>query len=92
MSTQNIYSIDQAVPCPPLKDGQQNLTPAMLSAYIRRSIEQIKYLLATSERDKAISQLDLIRQEIAFLTNTSFERIQDSVQTLPNPPNPPSTT
>lgn len=90
MSTQNIYSIDNSVPCPPLKEGEQNLTPAMLSAYIRRSIEQIKYLLETSDREKAISQLDLVRQEIAFLTNTKFERVQDIIQTLPNPPNPPS--
>ena len=88
MSTQNIYSIDQAIPCPPLKEGEQMLTPAMLSAYIRRSIEQIKYLLATDDRNKAVSQLDLVRQEIAFLTNTRYERIQDGAQTLPNPPPP----
>lgn len=90
MSTQNIYSIDNSVPCPPLKAGEQVLTPAMLSAYIRRSIEQIKYLLATDDRNKALSQLDLVRQEIAFLTNTPYDRIQDIIQTLPNPPNPPS--
>lgn len=85
MSTQNIYSIDQAIPCPPLKEGEQILTPAMLSGYIRRSIEQIKYLLATDDRDKALSQLSLVRQEIAFLTNTPYERVQDIIQTLPNP-------
>jgi hypothetical protein len=90
MSTQNIYSIDNSVPCPPLKEGEQVLTPAMLSTYIRRSIEQIKYLLETSDREKALSQLDLVRQEIAYLTNTRFERVQDIVQSQPNPPNPPS--
>lgn len=90
MSTQNIYSIDNSVPCPPLKEGEQVLTPAMLSAYIRRSINQIKYLLETSDREKALSQLDLIRQEIAYLTNTPYERVQDIVQSQPNPPNPPS--
>jgi hypothetical protein len=84
MATQNIYSINSSVPCPPLKEGEQILTPAMLSAYIRRSIEQIKYLLETDDRNKALSQLDLIRQEIAFLTNTRFERVQDVVQTVPN--------
>ena len=90
MSTQNIYSIDNTVPCPPLKDGQQNLTPAMLSDYIKRATAQIKYLLETDDREKALSQLDLVRQEIAFLTNTPFERVKDVVQTLPNPPNPTS--
>ena len=90
MSTQNIYSIDNSVPCPPLKEGEQVLTPAMLSVYIRRSIDQIKYLLETSDREKALSQLDLIRQEIAYLTNTPYERVQDIVQSQPNPPNPPS--
>ena len=87
MSTQNIYSIDNSIPCPPLKEGEQVLTPAMLSAYIRRSIEQMKYLLETSDREKALSQLDLIRQEIAYLTNTRYERVVDIIQTVPNPPN-----
>lgn len=90
MSTQNIYSIDNSIPCPPLKEGEQILTPAMLSTYIRRSIEQIKYLLETSDREKALSQLDLVRQEIAYLTNTRFERVVDIIQTMPNAPNPPS--
>ena len=90
MSTQNIYSIDNSIPCPPLKEGEQILTPAMLSTYIRRSIEQIKYLLETSDREKALSQLDLVRQEIAYLTNTRFERVVDIIQTMPNPTNSPS--
>jgi hypothetical protein len=87
MSTQNIYSVDNSIPCPPLKEGEQILTPAMLSGYIQRSITQIKYLLETSDREKALSQMDLVRQEIAFLTNTPYERVKDIIQTLPNPPN-----
>ena len=85
MSTQNIYSIDNSVPCPPQREGVANLTPAMLSAYIQRATAQIKYLLETDDRDKALSQMDLIRQEIAFLTNTRFQRVKDIIQTLPNP-------
>jgi hypothetical protein len=84
MSTQNIYSIDNSVPCPPSREGVANLTPAMLSAYVQRATAQIKYLLETSDREKALSQLDLIRQEIAFLTNTRFERVKDIIQTVPN--------
>ena len=87
MSTQNIYSVNNSVPCPPLKEGEQNLTPAMLSTYIKRATAQIKYLLLTDDREKALSQISLIRQEIAYLTNTPFERVQDIIQTLPNPPN-----
>ena len=60
------------------------LTPSMLSAYVQRATAQIKYLLETSDREKALSQLDLIRQEIAFLTNTRFERVLDVIQTVPN--------
>jgi hypothetical protein len=85
MSTQNIYSIDNSVPCPPQREGVAILTPSMLSAYIQRSTAQIKYLLESSDREKALSQLDLIRQEIAFLTNTRFERVKDIIQSQPNP-------
>jgi hypothetical protein len=85
MSTQNIYSIDNSVPCPPQREGVANLTPAMLSAYIQRATAQIKYLLETDDRTKALSQMDLIRQEIAFLTNQPFQRVKDIIQTLPNP-------
>lgn len=84
MSTQNIYSIDNSVPCPPQREGVAMLTPTMLSAYVQRATAQIKYLLETSDREKALSQLDLIRQEIAFLTNTRFERVLDIIQTVPN--------
>jgi hypothetical protein len=92
MSTQNIYSIDNSVPCPPQREGVANLTPAMLSAYIQRATAQIKYLLETDDRTKALSQMDLIRQEIAFLTNTRFQRVKDIVQTMPNPEQPQNTS
>lgn len=85
MSTQCIYCDGGYVSCPPQREGVANLTPAMLSAYIQRATAQIKYLLETSDREKALSTLDLIRQEIAFLTNTPFQRVQDIIQTLPNP-------
>lgn len=92
MSTQNIYSIDNSVPCPPQREGVANLTPAMLSAYIQRATAQMKYLLETSDREKVLSTLDLIRQEIAFLTNTRFERVQDIIQSQPNQVPPQNTS
>lgn len=88
MSTQCIYCDAGSVACPPQREGVANLTPSMLSAYIQRATAQIKYLLETSDREKALSTLDLIRQEIAYLTNTPYERVQDIAQSQPNPPNP----
>jgi hypothetical protein len=63
--------------------SQSPLTPDKLTEYINRADAIVAELALNHDKDTAISRLDIIRQEIAVLTNTPFRLLEKSI-TLSN--------
>jgi hypothetical protein len=58
---------------------QGDLTPDKLTDYIKRANTLLVDLIRTHDRDTAVQRLDIIRQEIAVLTNTPFHVLEKSI-------------